>query len=160
LLIFDLDETLIHCEREELLTESNESETDDQFKFKPEIYIDIKTPDSDEVVKTGFTIRPYALECLKAANQFFEVAIFTAGFDWYANPIIDYLDPTGELIQHRYFRQHATYLEEEGFFVKDLRIFKGIDLKDILIIDNYVHSFAFHLENGIPIVPFLGEKDD
>jgi CTD small phosphatase-like protein 2 len=44
--------------------------------------------------------------------------------------------------------------------VKDLRIFKGIDLKDVLIIDNYVYSFAFHLENGIPIVPFFGEKDD
>jgi hypothetical protein len=66
LLIFDLDETLIHCEREELITEL--SEEDDELKFVPDIYIDIKTPDSDEVVKTGFTIRPYALECLKAAN--------------------------------------------------------------------------------------------
>ena len=67
LLIFDLDETLIHCEREELLTESND-DTDDEFKFVPEIYIDIVTPESGEVVKTGFTIRPYALECLKMAN--------------------------------------------------------------------------------------------
>ena len=33
-------------------------------------------------------------------------------------------------------------------------------MKDVLIIDNYVYSFAFHLENGIPIVPFFGEKDD
>lgn len=52
------------------------------------------------------------------------------------------------------------YLEEEGFFVKDLSIFKGIDTKDIIIVDNYVYSFAFHLENGIPVVPFFGEKDD
>jgi hypothetical protein len=44
--------------------------------------------------------------------------------------------------------------------VKDLRIFSGIDLKDVLIVDNYVYSFAFHLENGIPIVPFIGQKDD
>ena len=41
-----------------------------------------------------------------------------------------------------------------------MRIFKGIDLKDVIIVDNYVYSFAFHLENGIPIVPFYGEKDD
>jgi Dullard-like phosphatase family protein len=160
LLIFDLDETLIHCQREELLVDPNDSEEEDEFKFVPEVYIDITTPESGEVVKTGFTIRPYALECLRAANQYYEVAIFTAGFDWYANPIIDYLDPTGELVQHRFFRHHATYLENEGFFVKDLRVFKGIDLKDVLIIDNYVYSFAFHLENGIPIVPFYGEKDD
>lgn len=44
--------------------------------------------------------------------------------------------------------------------MKDLRIFANIDLKDILIVDNYVHSFAFHLENGIPIVPFEGDKED
>jgi CTD small phosphatase-like protein 2 len=97
LLIFDLDETLIHCEREELLEQ-------DEKQFKPEVYIDILTPDSAERVPTGFTVRPYALECLRAANQFYEVAIFTAGFDWYANPIIDYLDPTGTLIQHRFYR--------------------------------------------------------
>lgn len=41
-----------------------------------------------------------------------------------------------------------------------MRIFKGIDLKDVVIVDNYVYSFAFHLTNGIPIVPFMGEKDD
>lgn len=30
----------------------------------------------------------------------------------------------------------------------------------MLIVDNYVFSFAFHLENGIPIVPFFGDKED
>lgn len=45
-------------------------------------------------------------------------------------------------------------------YVKDLRIFRGIDLKDVIIVDNYVYSFAFHLENGIPIIPFFGDKDD
>lgn len=83
------------------------------------------------------------MQCLKKANKNYEVAIFTAGFDWYANPIIDFLDPEGTLIQHRFFRHHATYIEEEGFYVKDLRLFTGIDLKDIIIIDNYVYSFAF-----------------
>ena len=28
----------------------------------------------------------------------YEVAVFTAGFDWYANPIIDKIDPSGTLI--------------------------------------------------------------
>jgi hypothetical protein len=44
--------------------------------------------------------------------------------------------------------------------VKDLRIFKGIHLKNILFIDNYVYSFAFQLENGIPVVPFMGDPND
>lgn len=29
-----------------------------------------------------------------------------------------------------------------------------------MIVDNYVYSFAFQLENGIPIVPFFGDKED
>ncbi len=45
-------------------------------------------------------------------------------------------------------------------YIKDLRVFKGIDLSNMLIIDNFVYSFAFHLENGIPMVPFFGEKED
>lgn len=72
--------------------EENDEENE-EINFHPEIYIDIYSPETDEYVKTGFTIRPYALECLRTANKYYEVAIFTAGFDWYANPIIDYLDP-------------------------------------------------------------------
>jgi FMN phosphatase YigB (HAD superfamily) len=67
LIIFDLDETLIHCQREELVTTENEEEDEDSFV--PEINIYIKTPDSEEEeVKTSFTIRPYAMNCLKAAS--------------------------------------------------------------------------------------------
>jgi len=108
-------------------------------------------------------VRPFALDCLKKANESFEVAVYTAGHDWYANAIIDYLDPDGSLIQHRFYRQHCTFIELEGgdgFFVKDLRILQGIDLSQVLIVDNFVYSFAFHLENGVPIVPFFGNKDD
>ena len=45
-------------------------------------------------------------------------------------------------------------------YIKDLRVFKGVDLSNMLIIDNFVYSFAFHLENGIPMVPFFGDKED
>ena len=43
-------------------------------------------------------MRPYLQECLRAFNIDYEVAIFTASFDWYANPIIDRIDPTKTLI--------------------------------------------------------------
>jgi CTD small phosphatase-like protein 2 len=33
-------------------------------------------------------------------------------------------------------------------------------MKDILIIDNLVHSFAFQLDNGIPILEFIANKKD
>ena len=50
------------------------------------------------MIKAGFTVRPLAKECLERANKYFEVAVYTAGFDWFANRILDYLDPDGKLI--------------------------------------------------------------
>ena len=51
-------------------------------------------------------------------------------------------------------------MENEQIYVKDLRIFKNIDLKKIIIVDNSALSFAFHLDNGIPILPYYDNKDD
>lgn len=46
-------------------------------------------------------------------------------------------------------------------YIKDLRIFEDQwDLKDIVIIDNAVHSFGFQINNGIPMLPFYEDKDD
>ena len=44
--------------------------------------------------------------------------------------------------------------------VKDLSIFKDVQIENILIVDNNIYSFAFHLENGIPILGYMGGKDD
>ena len=55
-------------------------------------------PDSAQALRSGFFVRPYLKECLLAVNQDYEVAVFTAGQDWYANPIIDRIDPEGKLI--------------------------------------------------------------
>jgi CTD small phosphatase-like protein 2 len=39
-----------------------------------------------------------------------------------------------------------------GLFIKDIRIFRGLDLKDIVIVDNLSHSFGLQMFNGIPIL--------
>jgi CTD small phosphatase-like protein 2 len=54
-MIFDLDETLIHC-------------VDDIEQESPEVVLNIKFPNG-EVVDAGINIRPYAIECLKEANK-------------------------------------------------------------------------------------------
>jgi hypothetical protein len=47
------------------------------------------------------------------------------------------------------------------FYVKDLKIVEDLySLKDVVIIDNSVLSFAYHLDNGIPISPFYDSKND
>jgi len=122
----------------------------------------VPTEDNKTTVKIGFNIRPYAIECLKEANKHFEVIVFTAGTRNYANTILDVLDPTGELIQHRLFRDSCVEVlaDDNTLFVKDLRIFEGRSLEDIVIVDNAVISFAYQIDNGIPILPFREDKDD
>ncbi len=54
-IIFDLDETLVHC-------------IDDLERFPCDKDISVTFPNG-ETVKAGINIRPYALECLKKANE-------------------------------------------------------------------------------------------
>ena len=37
-------------------------------------------------------------------------------------------------------------------FVKDLRVIRNRKPSDIILIDNAMHSFAFQVDNGIPII--------
>ena len=45
-------------------------------------------------------------------------------------------------------------------YVKDLRILTDRDLKEVIIVDNSIVSFAFNLSNGIPIAAFTGQPKD
>ena len=48
----------------------------------------------------------------------------------------------------------------EGIYVKDLRIISDRDLKDVILVDNSIVSFAFNLENGVPISAFVRQQHD
>lgn len=49
---------------------------------------------------------------------------------------------------------------QNGFFIKDLRIISNRELKDIVMVDNLVHSFGLQIRNGVPILEFLDNADD
>ena len=91
LLIFDLDETLSHCVRRP------------NPNLKPHVHIDVVDP-KGITRRVGFNIRPYTKEVLEFVNKHFEVAVFTASHPGYADNVINHIDPTGELIQHRFYR--------------------------------------------------------
>mgnify|MGYP003563969013 FL=1 len=136
--VFDLDETLVHCCKD---------------SSRAQVVIPWKKFNSSLPIN----IRPYARRCLKQASKLFEVIVFTASSKDYANLILDYLDPTNKLIHHRLYRESCFVFK--GLFVKDLRILNR-NLKDTVIIDNSTHSFAFQLENGIPIVSWKDDLND
>lgn len=85
LLLFDLDETLIHVKRDETQEASH--------SFVPDYTVSVTDPESKEILQAQFSIRPFVKQCLQLANQHFEVGIFTAGKQWFADPILDFLDP-------------------------------------------------------------------
>ena len=92
----------------------------------------IKFPNG-ATVKAGVNIRPYARECLEELSKDYELIVFTASHECYANVIIDYIDQK-RLISYRYFRD-SCWKSDEGFYVKDLRVIDR-DLKNVLLIDN------------------------
>ena len=95
LVIFDLDETLIHVKRDKDDIGMDDNNIDDDFEPEEEISV----IDSDgENIGASFSIRPFVKECLEFANRYYEVAIFTAGQKSFADPIIDFLDPTRKLV--------------------------------------------------------------
>lgn len=65
--------------------------------------------------------------------------VFTASHSCYANKVIDILDPNKNIFTHRLFREHCY--STQGIFIKDLNIFSGRDLKDIILIDNAAFSY-------------------
>jgi Dullard-like phosphatase family protein len=147
LAVFDLDETLVHCEIKK--------------PSKGEVQINVKIP-SGAITKVGLNIRPFWRESLMEIKKHYVIIVYTASHQSYADSVLDYLDPEKELIQYRLYRHNCVRvkMENDFIYVKDMRIFENVELKNMTIIDNSALSFAFQLENGIPILPFYNNKDD
>jgi CTD small phosphatase-like protein 2 len=73
--------------------------------------------------------------------------------------VLDHLDPERKYIQHRLFRENCV-ATEEGVYIKDLRIFSNRNMSDMIIVDNAAYSFAFQVDNGLPIIPYYENKND
>ena len=143
-LIFDLDETLIHC--------------NDEASAPCHIRVPIRFSGT-EVVDAGLTIRPFARNCLERLSKSYELVIFTASHSCYANIVLNLLDPDNKYITARLFREHCVKTSE-GIFVKDLRVFANRKFKNLILVDNAFYSFGYQMYNGIPILPFYEDKRD
>ena len=148
-MVFDLDETLAHC----TFNDGKEK------RAESDIFLNIPKKSGGHL-QAGFNLRKGFREVLVESGKYFEVIVFTASQQDYADAILDHIDPDNTIIHHRLYRESCVKEPETGIYIKDLRIFEDFDLKDILLIDNAVYSFSFQIDNGIPIIPFRDNRDD
>ena len=124
-LVLDLDETLIH--------------------FKP-------NPNNESSGK--IMIRPFLYDFLKSVKKYYELIIFTAATQDYADPIINAIEKDEKYFEHRLYRIHTTIIDND--FVKDLSKL-GRDLNKTIIVDNMKQNYKNQPDNGITIRPFWGK---
>lgn len=105
------------------------------------------------------SLRPFALEALSVLTKYYEIYIFTSATKEYANRVMDILDPEKRIFNGALHRSHCCKTKK-GFYIKDLRIVNNKNLNEMLIVDNLSHSFAFQIDNGIPILPWYDDPND
>lgn len=126
-LIFDLDETLIHCNEDE--------------NVPSDMKVPIKFTGGDAIL-AGLNIRPYARQALDTLSKHYEIVVFTASHSCYANEVLNILDPEHKYISYRLYRD-SCMKTEDGIFIKDLRVFGNRKLSNILLVDNVFYSYGF-----------------
>jgi CTD small phosphatase-like protein 2 len=60
-----------------------------------------------EATERKFKLRPNCVTFLRALSSYFEIVIFTAASQDYADWILDVLDSPREMIKYRLYRQHT-----------------------------------------------------
>ena len=88
--------------------------------------------------------------------RYYEIVIFTAALQEYADQVIDQID-VGNNIKYRLYRQHTS--QNGPFLVKDLSLL-GRDISKTIIIDNISDNFILQPDNGIFISTWYDDMRD
>ena len=139
-LVLDLDETLVHSSLESV----NKYDLKVPIKFR------------EGIIEIYVMLRPGAKDFLEKIGKLYEVIIFTASLESYANPVIDYLDTT-KVVKRRLFRDDCV--NHNGNLVKNLSNL-GRDLKKVIIVDNSPVCYSLHPENAIAINSWFDDEND
>ncbi|KAG0131552.1 NLI interacting factor-like phosphatase-domain-containing protein [Tuber indicum] len=142
-LILDLDETLIHS-----LAKGGRMTSGHMVEVKL---------DRQHAILYYVHKRPYCDEFLRMVCKWYNLVIFTASVQEYADPVIDWLEQNRKYFKGRYYRQHCT--QRGGAYIKDISAVEP-DLSKVMIIDNSPMSYIFHEDNAIPIEGWINDPTD
>lgn len=137
-LIIDLDETLIHS-----MAKGGRMSTGHMVEVR------LGGPVSSSGVQIGPGVpilyyvheRPGCHDFLRKVTKWYNLVVFTASVQEYADPVIDWLERERKYFSSRYYRQHCTF--RNGAYIKDLAQVEP-DLSKVMILDNSPMSYIFH----------------
>lgn len=149
LLVLDLDETLVHCVNFDGRTNS----ATETVPFRP-----LGAPASSPPGFVKFNRRPGLDKFLKTMAEHFQIVVFTASDRAYARAVLNQIDPDQHVCK-LLCRESCTFTKS-GNVVKDLRLFYGKQLQNIVLVDNSSKCFYPQIDNGIPILSYFDDARD
>ena len=155
-LVLDLDETLVHTSTH---FDARGAGGDGSKTIAPELRLDVASNMNRQKRAFYVRLRPYVHEFLRECSELFDVVVFTASEQSYAEPIIQYLcNESGAPCPKRcFFRQSCD--ATMGLHVKDLSKVRQ-DLSKVVLIDNSPGAAAYQPENYIPCTSWYGSPED
>ncbi|KAI1006728.1 hypothetical protein K3495_g1491 [Podosphaera aphanis] len=154
-LILDLDETLIHS-----MAKGGRMSTGHMVEVKLNTIIGAgrnATPGPQHPILYWVNKRPHCDDFLRLVCKWYNLVIFTASVQEYADPVIDLLEQERSFFSGRYYRQHCTF--RNGAFIKDLSLVEP-DLSKVMILDNSPLSYMLNQDNAIPIEGWINDPTD
>ena len=139
-LVLDLDETLVHS----------------SFLAIPHADYRFNIGVDENPVAVFVCVRPGAEKFLRELGHLYELVIFTASVQVYADPVIDFIDK-GRVIKYRLYREACT--DFNGSFVKDLSRLNR-PLEKVIIIDNSSVAYLLQPYNAMPIGSWFDDPTD
>lgn len=103
-----------------------------------------------------FLVRPFAQDFIKKMAEKYELIIFTAAVQEYADWILDRIDAEG-YIKYRLYRRHTML--QDNVYIKDLSKINR-DITKTMIVDNSCENFKLQPSNGIYIKSWYDDPND
>lgn len=137
-LVIDLDETLIHS-----LAKGGRMSSGHMVEVKLNTTVGFggATLGPQHPILYYVHKRPHCDDFLRKVYKWYNLVVFTASVQEYADPVIDWLEQERKYFSGRFYRQHCTF--RNGAYIKDLSSVEP-DLSKVMILDNSPLSYIFH----------------
>jgi Dullard-like phosphatase family protein len=153
-LVLDLDETLIHT-----TTSLRQDAYNSGKKMAcPDLLLELSV--AQGYLPLYVFMRPYLHTFLREVSKWYEVVLFTASEQRYAESVTSRIDTMG-VITRMFFRDSCTPIgpPERPFYVKDLTRVRP-DLSKVILVDNSPVAYRQQPDNALPCTTWEGDPND